>query len=376
MKIAVAMDSYKGCMSAITCCDIIAKALTDAMVDCDILKYPMADGGEGTVDCLVFATRGRKEYITVKGVFGNEMTGYIGILGDNKTAVIESACASGIQGIPKNKLDPMKASSYGTGQLIRAALEKGYRKIIVGFGGTATSDGGMGALAALGMVFFDKNNTVLAPCGAEMINVDSIDSTSVIKELENAQIEFACDVENVYHGKEGAAYVFSAQKGATPEQVVELDAGLENLAKIFKKKLNKDISNVSGSGAAGGLVGGLMTVCKPVIKSGFDVILSYTDLEDTIKNSDIIITGEGRTDSQTKYGKLPMRVGMLSKKYVKPVICISGSVTKDAEVLKDYGINSLFSISRGPISLEDSMRDSENLLYLQTFNIAGLLGVL
>lgn len=376
MKIAVAMDSYKGCMSAITCCDIIEKALTDAMSDCEVLKYPMADGGEGTADCLVFATKGHIEYVTVKGVFGNDMTGYFGVLGDNKTAVIESACASGIQGIPKNNLDPMKASSYGTGQLIRAALEKGYRKIIVGFGGTATSDGGMGALAALGMVFYDTNNTVLSPCGAEMINVDSVNNTDVLKELEDAHIEFACDVENVYHGKEGAAYVFSPQKGATLEQVIELDAGLANLARIFKEQLNKDISNVAGSGAAGGLVGGLMTVCKPVIKSGFDVILSYTDLEKTIKNSDIVITGEGRTDSQTMFGKLPKRVGMLSKKYEKPVICISGSVTKDAEVLRDYGITSLFSISRGPISLEDSIRDSKNLLYLQTFNIAGLLRIL
>jgi glycerate kinase len=376
MKIAVAMDSYKGCMSAIKCCDIINNALTDAMKECLVYKYPMADGGEGTVDCLVFATKGRKEYVTVKGVFGNEMTGYFGILGDNETCVIESACASGIQGISKNQLNPMRASSYGTGQLIRAALEGGYRKIIVGFGGTATSDGGMGALAALGMVFYDKDMNVLNPCGAAMVNVDSIDSRGVIKELENAYIEFACDVENVYYGKEGAAYVFSPQKGATPSQVVELDAGLVNLTRVFKEQLDKDISDIPSSGAAGGLVGGLMTVCKPVIKSGFDVVLNYTDLEDTIKNCDIVITGEGRTDAQTRYGKLPMRVGILSKKYSKPVICISGAVTKDAEVLKNYGITSLFSINRGPITLEESMSDSENLLYLQTFNIAGLLSIL
>lgn len=376
MKIAVAMDSYKGCMSAMKCCDIIGRALTDAMHECLVYKYPMADGGEGTVDCLVFATKGHIEYVTVKGVFGNEMTGYFGILGDNETAVIESACASGIQGIPKNELNPMKASSYGTGQLIRAALEKGYRKIIVGFGGTATSDGGMGTLAALGMIFYDKDKNVLNPCGAAMVNVDSIDSRGIIKELKDAYIEFACDVENVYHGREGAAYIFSPQKGATPAQVVELDTGLINLAKIFKEQLGKDISDIPGSGAAGGLVGGLMTVCKPVIKSGFDVILNYTDLEDTIKSCDVVITGEGRTDAQTRYGKLPMRVGILSKKYNKPVICISGAVTKDAEVLKAYGITSLFSISRGPITLEQSLHDSENLLYLQTFNIAGLLRIL
>lgn len=376
MKITIANDSYKGCMSAIACCDIMAKALNDAMPECSVNKYPMADGGEGTTDCLVFATEGRKEYVTVNGVFGNKMTGFFGILGDNETAVIESACASGIQGIPKNRLDPMRASSYGTGQLIRAALERGYKKIIVGFGGTAVSDGGMGALAALGMVFYDKNKSILSPSGAAMTAVVSIDSSNVIKELKDAHIEFACDVENVYHGKEGAAYIFSPQKGATKEQVIELDAGLQNLAEVFKKQLNKDISNIPGAGAAGGLAGGLMTVCKPVIKSGFDVILSYTDLEEAIKDSDIVITGEGHTDSQTVYGKLPMRVGMLSKKFNKPVICISGAISKDAEVLKDYGITALFSISRGPISLKDSMRDSENLLYLKTFNIAGLLKLL
>jgi glycerate kinase len=234
----------------------------------------------------------------------------------------------------------------------------------------------MGALAALGMVFYDKNKSILSPSGAAMTAVANIDSSNVIKELKDAHIEFACDVENVYHGKEGAAYIFSPQKGATKEQVIELDAGLQNLAEDFKKQLNKDISNIPGAGAAGGLAGGLMTVCKPVIKSGFDVILSYTYLEEAIKDSDIVITGEGHTDSQTVYGKLPMRVGMLSKKYNKPVICISGAISKDAEALKDYGITALFSISRGPISLKDSMRDSENLLYLKTFNIAGLLKLL
>ena len=376
MNIIIAMDSYKGCMSAVKCCDVIEKALNDTLNDCNTYKYPMADGGEGTVDCLVLATKGHIEYITVQGVFGEEMVGSYGVLGDDTTAVIESACASGIQSIPRGHLNPMIASSYGTGQLIRAALEKGYERLIIGFGGTASSDGGMGALAALGMLFYDKDKNILQPSGVAMAQVDSIDASNVLDILNQTDIVFACDVENIYHGKEGAAYVFAPQKGATPNDVVSLDNGLKILAGKFEEYLGKDISSIKYSGAAGGLVGGLMTICSPSIQSGFDVILNYTPLEQAIRDSDIVITGEGRTDVQTAYGKLVMRVGMLSKKYDKPVICISGAVTKDAEILKNHGITAMFAISRGPLTLQESLKQSESLLYLETINIAGLLGLL
>lgn len=376
MNIIIAMDSYKGCMSAVKCCDVIEKALYDTLNDCNTYKYPMADGGEGTVDCLVLAAKGHIEYIPVQGVLGEEMVGSYGVLGDGKTAVIESACASGIQSIPRGHLNPMKASSYGTGQLIRAALEKGYEKLIIGFGGTASSDGGMGALAALGMLFYDKDKNILQPSGAAMAQVDSIDASNVLDILNQTDIVFACDVENVYHGKKGAAYVFAPQKGASQKDVVDLDNGLKTLAGKFEEYLGKDISSIKCSGAAGGLVGGLMTICSPSIQSGFDVILNYTPLEQAIRDSDIVITGEGRTDAQTAYGKLVMRVGMLSKKYDKPVICISGAVTKDAEILKNHGITAMFAISRGPLTLQESLKQSKSLLYLETINIAGLLGLL
>lgn len=376
MKIILAMDSYKGCMTAAQCVSIVSRALHDVIPSVETGSFPMADGGEGTVECLVDATKGRTEPTDVTGVFGEKMKGSYGILGDNSTAVVESACASGIQGIKKDKLDPLAASSFGTGQIIAEILKKGFRNVIIGFGGTATSDGGMGALSALSIRFYNKNNCLLAPSGRAMGQVDRIDDSQMMKEISGASFTFACDVENVYYGRTGAAYVFAPQKGADKNAVLELDAGLKNMSDKFIKCLGKDISSRKSAGAAGGLAGGLMTVCEPVIKSGFDVILSNTGLEKAISSCDLVITGEGKTDRQTLYGKLPYRVGLLSKKYGKPVICISGAVTEEAEALKDHGITALFSIANGPMTLEESIKNSQNLLYLQAKNIAGLISIM
>lgn len=376
MKIIIAMDSYKGCMTATQCVSIVSRAMHDVMPEVETDSFPMADGGEGTVECLTDATKGHIVPVDVTGVFGQIMKGSYGILGDGHTAVIESACASGIQGIAKDKLDPLAASSYGTGKILAEVLKKGFRNVIIGFGGTATSDGGMGALSALGMRFYDKNNCLLSPSGRAMKQVYSIDKTHLMKEIERASFTFACDVENVYYGPTGAAYVFAPQKGADKDAVIELDAGLINMSDRFIMCLGKDISLRKSAGAAGGLAGGLMTVCEPVIKSGFDVILSRTSLEKAVASCDLVITGEGKTDKQTLYGKLPYRVGMLSEKYKKPVICISGAVTEEAEELKEHGITALFSIADGPMTLDDSIRNSQKLLYLQAKNIAGLISIL
>ncbi len=370
------MDSYKGSLKAQEACDIMEKALLERIPNAIVFKHPMADGGEGTVEALVNATKGHIVYHKVQDIFGEEISGYYGVLGDGKWAVIESATASGIENIPKGQLNPMKACSYGTGQLILLALQAGYENIIIGFGGTASSDGGMGALSALGLRFLDEKNKEVWASGENMIKVKSIDTKALYPKLKSANLLFACDVQNPYYGKDGAAYVYAPQKGASKDEVVLLDAGLQNLAQVFKETFNKDISNIPSSGAAGGLSGGLMAITEPNIMSGFDIVAKYSGLEDSIAKSDFVFSGEGKTDSQTVKGKVPFKAGLLAKKYNKPLICISGTISPDAEVLKDYGVTALFSIVSGPMTLRKSIRNTKKLLYRQTINIADLLALL
>lgn len=319
MKILIVPDSYKGTLTSSEVCRAIREGILAVDPGSEISTLPFADGGEGFSQCVKTICCAQKLYCRCHNIYGNEIDGYIVAAGD--TAVIDSATASGLL----NRKQVMQASSYGTGELINFAISKGYRNILLGLGGTGCCDGGIGALVALGGRFFDENwNIIEKPKANDLNYIYGVDFKNVPKDIH---ITFACDVENTYFGKNGAAYVFAPQKGARQTDVAELDDGLRRINAFFKN----DISNVKGAGAGGGICGGLYAVFSGEIKSGFDVLSGLSELESKIANSDLIITGEGKTDRQTLMGKLPYKISQLARKHGKRCVVISGSI-EDVEI--------------------------------------------
>jgi glycerate kinase len=362
MKILIAPDSFKECLSSREVAMAIAEGIKVICPHCDITSIPVADGGEGTVEALMEATQGSILDVDSVDALMRPVHSFIGITGDKHTAVIEMAAASGIGLIHPSERNPLITSTYGTGLLIRHALEKGYKKIIIGIGGSATNDGGMGMAAALGYKFRDKNGKEVTPGGRSLKNISSIDDSGVIPELKSAVISVACDVTNTLCGPHGASVVFGPQKGATPEMVQELDAGLYHFARVIKEKLYKDVIDVPGAGAAGGLGAGLLAFTPAVLKSGFDIVKEVTGLEQRIQEADLVFTAEGKVDYQTQFGKTPFGVAQIALKYKKPVLALAGTIGNGAEVLLDKGITAYFSITDKPMTLEESVRQAPVLL--------------
>lgn len=343
MKILIAPDSFKGTLTATQVCDCITKGL-NACGEHEIEALPFADGGEGFADCMENICRGERKYTKCTDIYGCEKEAYIVTFGDK--AVIECASASGLQ----KRKRVMLATSYGTGSLIKFAYECGYKNIILGLGGSGCCDGGAGALTALGAVFYDENQKpMLHPKGNDLNYIYGAGFTNILKDLH---FTFACDVENPYCGKNGAAYVFALQKGANKTEVEELDSGLQRLSAF----LPKDIRNVKGAGAAGGICGGLYSLYSGEIKSGFDILSEYADLENKIKQADLIITGEGKTDRQTLMGKLPYKISMMAKKYSKKCIVISGSI--EGAKIGDR----MISLAGNGISVDEAISNAEKIL--------------
>lgn len=314
MNILIAPDSFKGSLSAEAVCANIKRGFEADDSEHTVTALPLADGGEGFTECLLKICKGNTLYTNTCDIFGRPIKAPIGIIGD--TAVIDCATASGLQ--PKKAI--MRASSYGTGTLIKSAVSQGFRHIILGLGGTGCCDGGAGALAALGAKFYDINYTVITrPCGGNLNDIYGAGFRDIVKDIS---FTFACDVNNVYAGKNGAAYVFAPQKGANPSQVAELDEGLKRLNAF----LPHDVSAVQGAGAAGGICGGLYSVYQGEIRSGFDILAEYAHLEDKMAACDCVITGEGKTDKQTLMGKLPYQVAQMAKRHGKPCIILSGMI--------------------------------------------------
>lgn len=314
MRILIIPDSFKGTLTSRQVCDCIEKGIRVVSENAEITAIPFADGGEGFAECLSNICNGNILYSSCTDIYGRHIKGQIFTYGD--TAVIESACASGLQ----KKKDVMNATSYGTGELIKSAVQKGFRNIILGLGGSGCCDGGAGALSALGVIFRDINGEEIPyPKGKDLEYIYGAGFTNIVKDIN---FTFACDVENVFFGKNGAAYVFAPQKGASKDDVVRLDNGL----KMLNAFLPKDVSRLKGSGAAGGICGGLYSVYGGEIHSGFDILSKACSLEEKIKQSDIIITGEGKTDPQTLMGKLPFKISELCKKYDKKCYVISGKI--------------------------------------------------
>lgn len=362
MKIVVAPDSYKGSLTAGEVAVSIERGIKRVFADAEVLKIPMADGGEGTVQSLVDGTGGEIIKVNVKDPLMREVEAFYGILGDKKTAVIEMAAASGLPLLSKDERDPMKTTTYGTGQLIKNALDKGCRNIIIGIGGSATNDGGAGMIKALEAKLLDENGKDIGFGGGSLGKLSKIDITDMDARLKECSITAACDVDNPLCGPKGASHIFGPQKGADEEMVEILDHNLANYAGVIKRDLGTNIIDVPGAGAAGGLGGGLMAFLNAKLRNGIDIVIDVTGLDKKLKGAQLVITGEGMIDYQTAFGKTPYGVAKCAKKYGIPVIAIAGGIGQDADTLYQKGFDSIFSIVDKPMSLEQSMKDGSILL--------------
>jgi len=362
MKIVVAPDSFKGSLTAIEVSVAIEQGIREVFPEAEIIKIPMADGGDGTVECLVNATGGEILKEKVIGPLGNEILAHYGILGDKKTAVIEMAAASGLTLVPENKRNPLITTTYGTGQLIKVALNQECRKMIIGIGGSATNDGGAGMLQALGVKLLDREEKEVGFGGGELKKIVKIDISCMDNRLFDIKVLVASDVNNPLCGPQGASRIYGPQKGATPEIIEELDKSLAYFAELIKRDLNKDVKDIPGAGAAGGLGASLMAFLNAELRPGIEIIIEIVKIEQIIRESDLLITGEGRIDAQSVFGKVPFGLGKMAKKYNVPVIAIVGEIGEGFSQIYEYGTNSIMSIISKAISIDEAMQMSKSLL--------------
>lgn len=336
MKIVVATDSFKGCMTSLEAGTIIAEAFRETLADSEIVVMPMADGGEGTTEAVLAATGGEVREVRVTGPLGGRHNASYGLLSDGRTAVMEMASASGIELVPVEDLDPMRATTFGTGELMRAAIDAGVREIVMGVGGSATVDGGAGMAQALGYRLLTAAGDACDRGGGELARVERIDSASVIPALSGCRIRVACDVTNPLLGERGAARVFAPQKGATPEMVKDLERGLAQLARVWLREGMLESVDQPGDGAAGGLGAGLRAFCNAERRSGAELVAELTGFDDQIADADVLVTGEGRTDDQTAHGKLPAVLAAKAKMVGVKTVLISGTIAGDVRALEGF----------------------------------------
>lgn len=363
MKIIVAPDSYKGNLSAVEVANCMEAGIKKAGPQIDVVKVPVADGGEGTVEALVTATGGRIiEVENITGPLGNKINSFFGVLGDNATAVIEMAAAAGLHLVPPEKRNPLHTTTYGVGELIIEALNYGCRGIIIGLGGSATNDGGMGMARALGVKFYDKNSKPVGSAGKHLASVESADMRHLDSRIGETSFTAASDVKNLFYGRDGASRVYAPQKGADEETVNILEEGMRHFAEVIFKEPGKYIGDVPGSGAAGGLGGGLMAFTGAVLKPGIEMVMESCNLDEIMRDARLVITGEGKTDHQTAFGKVPAGIASLAEKNGVPVICLSGSLAEGFEEIYKIGIDAAFSNITGPMSLAEAMEKSAEML--------------
>lgn len=360
MKIVLAPDSFKESMTAKEVCQEIEKGLKKILKNIECIPVPMADGGEGTTQSLVDATNGEFFTIDVTGPLGDVVKARFGILGDKKTAIIEMAQASGLELVPREKRNPMITTTYGTGELIKKALEKGVSTILIGIGGSATNDGGAGMFQALGGKLLDKNGNDIGFGGGELSKLDRIDISNLDSRIKDIEIIVACDVQNPLTGKNGASHIFGKQKGANEEEREILDKNLKHFAEIIRKDIGKDVENIAGAGAAGGLGAGLMAFLSAKLKKGVEIVIEYSELEKKIQGADLVITGEGSIDGQTRFGKTPYGVAKTAQKYDIPVIVLAGNIGKDIETLYEHGFTAILPILTKVESLDEAIKNGKN----------------
>lgn len=362
MKIVLAPDSFKGSLTAKQVCDALEEGIRRVLPSAYIVQVPMADGGEGTVQSLVDATGGRLCEREVCNPLGEPQLAQFGILGDGETAVIEIAAASGLVLIAAERQNPLITSTYGAGELIRYALELGCRKFIIGLGGSATNDGGMGMAQALGVKFLDKLGAELSPGGGSLGQLERIDLSAIDPRTSACSFTVACDVDNPLCGPTGASHMFGAQKGATPAMTETLDRNLAHYANIIEANLGIKVMNMSGAGAAGGLGAGLVAFFKAKLQPGIELIQKATGLEEKLYGADLVITGEGRCDFQTVHGKTPFGVAKAAQKQGIPVMIIAGSLGQGAEILFQHGVIGMNSIMDEALSVEEAIAKADIFL--------------
>lgn len=362
MRILLAPDSFKGSLTAPEAAQAMARGVRHVMPEAEVVLLPAADGGEGTLQALVAATGGQIHRRRVTGPLGEPVEAELGLLGDGVTAVVEMASASGILLVPPQRRDPRFTTTYGTGELMRAALDLGATRLVVGIGGSATNDGGAGMAQALGASLLKRDGQPIGFGGAALRELDRIDPTGLDPRLAKTELLVACDVSNPLTGPQGAAAIYGPQKGATPEMVALLDEALSHMADVMLRDLGKDVRHQPGAGAAGGLGAGLMGFLDASLRPGIAVVLEAVHFEQRLGGADLVITGEGRTDGQTLAGKVPMGVGQAAARVGVPTLVISGAITPDADGLIGMGVDGLMAIPDGPISLEQAMQDAAALL--------------
>ncbi|WP_422484970.1 glycerate kinase [Gudongella sp. DL1XJH-153] len=361
MKVVIAADSFKGSMSASEVSKNIEIGYKKIFKNAEIVRIPMADGGEGTVETLVEATDGRYVYLNSTDPLGRKIQTCFGVIYE-EIAVIEMASASGLTLLSEDEFNPLITTTYGTGEILRAALENGFKKIYVGLGGSATNDGGVGMAQALGYSFKDIDGKEIGFGGGELHKIQSIDTHNKHPLLDSAEITVISDVTNKLCGPDGASYVYGPQKGATREMVLELDDKLSHLSSKINEILRNDVNSISGAGAAGGLGAGMIAFCNANVKPGVEVLLDLLDFENDIMDADLVITGEGKIDNQSKYGKVPVGVARKAKKFNKPVVAVVGSRGDDVCEVYDLGIDFIQDIITKPMTLSEAMNNAEMLL--------------
>ncbi len=362
MKVVIAPQSFKGSISALDAARAMEEGVLRVVPDAETVLVPVADGGDGTLETLVDATGGDIRSTTVTGPIGKPVAAEWGALGDGQTAVIEMARTSGLALLSLAERDPLHATTYGLGEVIREALDAGFRSFIVGIGGSATNDGGAGMAQALGVRLLDEAGNDLPPGGAALADLRSIDMSGLDERATDARFSVACDVSNPLTGPEGASAVYGPQKGATPDLVEQLDAALENFAGVVQHDIGTSIDAVPGSGAAGGLGGGVMAFLGGSLQAGVDIVLDYVGLDDRLEGADLVITGEGRIDFQTVYNKAPIGVARRAKRRGIPVIAVCGSIGKGFEDVHAEGIDAVVSIVSAPMTLDEASARSGELI--------------
>ncbi|MGQ8773078.1 glycerate kinase [Serratia sp. NA_112.1] len=371
-KVVIAPDSFKESLSAMEVAEAIERGFRQIYPQVQYVKLPMADGGEGTVDSMVAATGGEIVRVEVTGPLGQPVTAFYGLLGEGETAVIEMAAASGLHLAPKERRDPRITTSYGTGELILAALERGVKAIILGIGGSATNDGGAGMMQALGARLLDDQQQPLPPGGAALARLAQIDLSAVDPRLQQVSVTAACDVDNPLCGPYGASAVFGPQKGATPEMVTQLDAALSHFGSLLQQATGREVLNALGAGAAGGMGAALLGMLNASLRPGIEIVIETLRLEEALRDADLVITGEGRLDSQSIHGKTPIGVARVAKRNGLPVIGISGSLSKDYQVVHQHGIDAAFSVLDRVVTLEEALTDAADNLEVTARNVAAV----
>lgn len=375
MKIVIAPDSYKESLSAAQVADIIEAGMREVFPDAEYVKLPVADGGEGTVDAMVDAFQGRRLGVTVAGPLGEPVQAGYGLSGDGSLAIIEMAAASGLALVPPALRDPRVTSTEGTGELIRAALDAGARQLILGIGGSATNDGGTGMLRALGVRFLDAAGAELPPGGAALARLAAIDIGGLDPRLAACTINVACDVNNPLTGENGASAIFGPQKGATPEMIRELDGALHHYAEIIRRQFRRDVEPLPGAGAAGGMGAAMVAFTPARLRPGSEIVMEAVGLDAAVADADLVVTGEGRIDSQTIRGKTPHGVATVAKRHGKPVIGIAGCLTPDVAVVHANGIDAVFSVLDSACTVEQALAAAEGNLRRASRNVAATLAI-